>query len=313
MVGRTAAVAAALAVAVSLSACGSSGGGGQLSAGGPQVKALSAAAAKTDGLDTATWKLAAADSQNSTNDETITGSVDRTRQLAEADSTSGFQGARKERLVIAGDTVYLTGANLAAEFNVSTPWVSGDVAVWRKYDVFTAEADPFVAFSANGDPLDGIMVFLQTISSGVSEVGSETVDGVATTHYHADVPLQSVEAAIARKLSETVGTDGGETVDTTPGTLHVDVWIDAGGLIRRLVATGPSGDSSSASGGGTTSSTTSSDTATLTFDLLDVGSPVDITVPPADQVTKVDLSKLFGSTIPATATTSLPGSTTTTS
>ncbi|HEX7443435.1 MAG TPA: hypothetical protein VF320_06095, partial [Acidimicrobiales bacterium] len=39
---------------------------------------------------------------------------------------------------------------------------------------------------------------------------------------------------------------------------------------------------------------TSAGVVTLTFDLTDLNQPVDIAVPPADQVTKVDPSKSFG-------------------
>src|SRR5262249_32274694 len=176
-------------------------------------------------------------------------------------------------------------------------WVSGDLAVWRSspFALVLVTNDPFVMFSSDRDALDGIMQFLQTISTGVSQVGDETVDGVPTTHYQARLDMSTVEAELTSRLHETMGTAIGDdlTVNTVPGTLSVDVWIDGNGLIRRFVGSGPSGGSDTSSG-----------TTTVTFDLLTTGEPVHITPPSADQVTKVDFSKdPFGSIVPASTST----------
>jgi hypothetical protein len=315
MTGRTVAVALVGVVLIATAACGKADSGAQVSTGDAHVKALSAAAAKTDEIDTASWKITGTDTADSSNNQSMTGAVDRAHALAEADySAAGSDGGTADHLVIAGDTVYLKGTDIADAFQVSTPWVSSDMAAWRKYDVFVAEADPFVTFSPKGDPLDGIMTFLQTVSTGVTQVGTANIDGVATTQYHADVALATVQHAVDAKLRETLGTayDGVSVPTTIPrGTLSVDVWIDDSGYIRRFVGVAPTQSSSSESDGlsGTTVTSQSTGTSTITFDLLGVGSPVHIEVPPVDQVTKVDLSKLPGTFAP---TPDYPASTTVT-
>ena len=321
---RTAAVLVVLGLAAAMAACGSDSGG-QLAAGGPKVETLSAAAARTDSLDTATWKLVATDSSVDGSTWTITGSVDRSRHLAETTAAESPQSGQTSsdgmalvgrEVIVEGDTVYLHVGELAGLVHASTPWVSGDTAGWRSsvFSTMLLSQDPFSIYSSTGDAFDGTMAFLRTISAGVTKVGTETVDGVSTTHYHADVDLEAVENELRHQLAETLGTalgDDGMTVGTTTGTLSVDVWIDGNGLIHRCVASGPSGDSSTASGGGTTSVARSGGTFTLAFDLLTTGQPVHIVVPPADQVTKVDLSKLGGLTQVSPDTTSPLGSTTT--
>jgi hypothetical protein len=317
-VGKAGAIAIVVAIAVAATGCGQADDAGQVRVGDAKVKALSAAAAKTDDVDTATYKVVAIDSSTNANDFTLTGSVDRTSQLTEtlgrassngngADAT-GF-GNTESEVVVDGDTVYLRTQGLGGLFHVSTPWVSGDLTTWRSSPIsmMVVTSDPFVIFSSDRDALDGVMEFLRTLSTGVSEVGTETVDGVPSTHYRADVGMQTIEAALGRRLAETMGTsnDDNVTMSTVSGSLHVDVWIDGQGLIRRFVGAGPSGDSSSDFGDGTTSSTTSSGTMTLTFDLLTTGQPVHIAVPPPDRVTKVDLAKAdaFGLLPASTSTT----------
>jgi len=65
----------------------------------------------------------------------------------------------------------------------------------------------------------------------------------------------------------------------------VDVWIGNDGLVRR-VQIGVSGLHA------TTPSTSGDLGGTMTMEFFDFGQPVDITVPPADQVFEVDPSML---------------------
>jgi hypothetical protein len=326
LVGKLASVAVAVGLLATVSSCGKADDAARVTTGDARVKALSAGAAATEGLDTATYKLVATDSASDGTDFTITGSVDRSRGLAESSATSSPHRSGEDgllpgssELIVDGDTVYLKTGGLGQMLHVSTPWVSGDAAAWRSslFAVTFLAADPFGPFSKDDDALDGIMEFLRTISTGVTQVGSETVNGVSTTHYHADVDLPEVEAAMRQRLAETMGTAYGQdmTVDTTPGTLHVDVWIDGNDVVRRFTATGPSGDQSSSSSGDssgdTTSETSTSGTETVTFDLLTAGQPVDISLPPADQVTKVDYGKLNDSVDTPASSYDVPGSTTT--
>ena len=320
-VGKAGAALAAVALVATMSGCGRGDGSGQVAVGGAKVEALAAAADKTDGVDTATFHFTATDTSSEGGDQELSGSIDRANHLAETRSkVSGGSDAEGSALaggsdvVVDGQVVYLHTAGMDQVFHVSTPWVSGDLAAWRSsaWSMVVVTSDPFTLFSPQRDTFDGVMAFLRTISGGVSKVGTDTVDGTSTTHYQARLDMRVVESEIGRLLAQTTGTslDDGETVSTEPGTLTVDVWIDGGGLIRRFVATGPTDDSSSSFSDGTVSTTRTNGSTTLTFDLLTVGQPVHVAVPPADQVTEVDFSKTnpFGD-VPVSG---LPASTSTT-
>jgi hypothetical protein len=93
----------------------------------------------------------------------------------------------------------------------------------------------------------------------VTEVGSEDVRGVATTRYAVTVPADATARA---------GIDGASG----------DVWVDADGLVRRIELR-----------------TDGAHAFTVHAELFDLGQPVTITVPSADQVTDLgQLGELFG-------------------
>lgn len=101
-----------------------------------------------------------------------------------------------------------------------------------------------------------------------TEVGTETVGGVSTAHYHGTIDLKKALAAsgapadlIQRLL------DAG-----APGQYPVDVWVDDSGYVRRFEMT------YTQTTGGVPVSTK------LTFDISDYGTDVSISAPPADQV-----------------------------
>jgi hypothetical protein len=103
----------------------------------------------------------------------------------------------------------------------------------------------------------------------VDKVGSETVNGVATTHYSATVDLQKATArlgaagaALAKKLAA-----AGIT------SVPVDVWIgDDDGLVHRMTM------NESITRGG------KSVTTAVTMNILSYGVGVTVIAPPADQV-----------------------------
>ena len=97
-------------------------------------------------------------------------------------------------------------------------------------------------------------------------------------------------------------------------TIHIGIWIDGGGLIRRLtvdedgvIGVDSSEDGSSDGSPGTSQVTTETGTISMTYDLLTVNQPVHIVIPPADQVTTMDTGDDCGSgSTSSTSTTSTP-------
>jgi hypothetical protein len=127
-----------------------------------------------------------------------------------------------------------------------------------------------------GDPTTGLQ-FLRGISGAITKVGAEAVRGEPTTHYRAIV--DPIKAAINAP-------DGLEAyiqqLVKALGSKPIDAWVDSQGRVRRIRLTlGLSAIDAS-------SPIKSMD---VTTEFYEFGTPVSVTVPPADQV--FDLTKLF--------------------
>lgn len=111
----------------------------------------------------------------------------------------------------------------------------------------------------------------------VEEVGEEEVRGADTTHYRAVLDLQEAAAAVPEESRESFEAmiDAFETTE-----VPADVWIDDEGRLRKLAASldpdGPGPDPG----------------ASLTFEMYDFGTTLDLQVPPPDEVT--DITGLLG-------------------
>jgi hypothetical protein len=112
---------------------------------------------------------------------------------------------------------------------------------------------------------------LRGVSDDVERVGEEEVRGVDTVRYHATLDLGRAIAELPASQREALA-DGLEDLSATFGDLPVDVWVDAEGLVRRMEMVM---DASEALDDGR---------MTMRFELYDYGEPVEITVPPAEDV-----------------------------
>lgn len=116
---------------------------------------------------------------------------------------------------------------------------------------------------ATGEPIDlqgidpnRLLDELRQAGGTVTEVGPAEVRGVPTTQYHA--------------------TFTPENVPDLNGPVEADVWIDGDGIIRKVQTAG----------------TYDNAKITATAELFDLGKPVSVQAPPADQV--ADASALLG-------------------
>jgi hypothetical protein len=103
----------------------------------------------------------------------------------------------------------------------------------------------------------------------VTEVGNETIDGVATTHYSAAVDVEEAlaKAGAPPEALAAVASSGMST------TVPLDVWIgDDDGLVRRITITYDAAASGEIFSG------------KLTMTLNDWGTDVSVEAPPADEV-----------------------------
>lgn len=125
---------------------------------------------------------------------------------------------------------------------------------------------------------------LERVSGEVEVVGAETLHGVETTHYRATLDPASIEKSRS-------GSGPGDLRDLTDELftspelkeIPLDVWLGADGLIRQLrldvTAEQPGGDTVRAS---------------MSFELWDVGAPVEIELPPSDEVVDAESVQLGG-------------------
>jgi hypothetical protein len=331
-VGKAGAIAVVVAFAVAGAGCGKADGGGQVSVGGPKTpaaKIVAAAAAATEQLDTGTFEETFTEktdhdaSQNLST--TSTGSFDRPAKQSESTTTGSvpdasdgsgsgsFVGPSEE--IRDGDTLYMKfppGSAFPGAGDAAKPWVRETL----RPQVPTSSLFFFGSFGPLGtDPL----AQLERVSSDVSDLGPAPVDGINATHYQATITPQDE----LRMRTGTTAPEGGPW-DTDPTatdprympTIHIGIWIDAGGLIRRLtidedgvIGITSSGESSTDGSPGTSQVTAETGSISMTYDLLTVNQPVHIVIPPADQVT--DMGGDCGSTSSSSTTSTMhPGNST---
>jgi hypothetical protein len=151
---------------------------------------------------------------------------------------------------------------------------------WFKFDLAAAAQQVGVNLGSLGqlgqsDPTQ-VLEYLRGASDDTQELGRETVRGATTTHYRVTIDLRRAASSLPPDRQKVVD----ELVETL-GTsrLPADVWIDDDGRARRVRFSvdidrdGPGPP------------------ATVNLELFDFGVPVEVQVPPPDQVT--DLTALF--------------------
>lgn len=153
---------------------------------------------------------------------------------------------------------------------------------WMKVDLAKAAQQAGTSLGSFGqlDPQQWLQQLLA--SSDTQKVGTDTVQGEQMTHYRTTIDPAKVSAkvpaaqrAAVRKAMKQIGMS----------TVPVDVWVDGKGLLRRESV-------SLALGQGLQNATMK-----MTFDMHDFGEPVNVEVPPGDQVFDA-LSALKGGLAP---------------
>jgi len=155
-----------------------------------------------------------------------------------------------------------------------TRWISIDVS---QFGGGSARMSPF-DLSNQADPTKAL-AYLEKVSNDVRAVGSDSIRGADTTHYHATIDLaKTVDGAhVPPGWRDTMKQFAGLI-----GTIPADVWIDADGLVRRERIEIDFGQILHKLGAPGT--TTDHSVMTETLDYYDFGTPVNVEAPPADQV-----------------------------
>lgn len=292
-----------LVVAASLSVvtvgCGVTSGGA--SAGSPQQVAavlgpkapsaadLSKAAATTSAVTSERFELTVSTKPSDGEDAieiTSSGEIDgeNGRAHLSADLSGRLGGESADTTLEAiydGDTVYLK-APLLSSFT-DKPWfaITSD-----KLGDAVAKLDG----SLQSDP-GSFLAFLEGAGGPVDDLGTEDVRGVPTRHVGVQLDVKELldEAAgpKRKKIEQQLSQYGISLDDLAP--LPAEAWIDGDGFVRRfsvsfdLAELAKVDDQLQATG-----------VVTQTIELYDFNEPVEVTVPPAGEVSTFDLSKLLG-------------------
>jgi hypothetical protein len=152
----------------------------------------------------------------------------------------------------------------------SRPWI--EVPFSELGGSLGASISTLLQNAQNGNPAQQTEVL--TASRNVHVVGTQVVDGVETTHYAGSV---TASTALSR-LPSSVRKGLAPLLKLITGDIRFDVWIDAQHVTRKLIER----------------ETIEGEPATVTVNVTAVNQPVQITLPPASQVTILPKSQLGG-------------------
>ena len=169
-----------------------------------------------------------------------------------------------------GQVVYLQFPLIAKELPDGKSWVKGDAEDFSNVD--NSGLDQFGSLSGM-DPRD-VFAFLKAVSGSIEAVGSEEVRGVETSHYRATLDPAKLTELVPAEQRETLSGVDEAARQAGLTELPLDVWIDADQRIRKLSieldAKMPGSDESVQ--------------GSLVVELYDYGVPLELDLPPADQV-----------------------------
>jgi hypothetical protein len=128
--------------------------------------------------------------------------------------------------------------------------------------------------TGNGSPVD-LLSALEDANAEITEIGSEEVRGVTTTHLRALIDIAALEESLTEEERATLERDLGDVpIEAFP----IEFWIDGDGLVRRY-----SMDLSQVA-----QTEGDLEQATFVFEFFDYGEDITIEAPPADQIVSSD-------------------------
>jgi len=169
-----------------------------------------------------------------------------------------------------GDLVYVRFPLMKDQLPAGKTWVKGDLK--ELADQSAGDLSQFGSF-AGTDPRD-VFGMLKAVSGSIQTVGTEEIRGVETSHYMATIDIAKLEKLVPADQRESLGGLDKTAAQAGLTGIPIDIWIDGDQRVRKMTfeieAKQPG-----------TSQTTK---ASFEVELYDYGKPLDITLPPADQV-----------------------------
>jgi hypothetical protein len=193
---------------------------------------------------------------------------DLTAAEGRARITFDLPGGPSIEMLLVDGVMYVSTSGLGVPVAPGVAWMRLDL---RELGLSPEEiARQFGGAGQMSDPAS-ILESLQGVSDDAREVGPETINGVATTRYHADVDTDRAIDAVPPGARDRLRS----ALDAFPHSFPVDVWIDDEGLPRRIEVRYEAHE-----GGEDVA-------ARLRMDFLEYGIPVDVAAPPAESTADV--------------------------
>ncbi|MCO6004525.1 LppX_LprAFG lipoprotein [Actinoallomurus purpureus] len=256
--------AAGAALMVSLAGCGGAArGGGADAVNVSAAQAIGLAAQKTSTVKS--YKVDITESGSGQAASKAHGVVQvRLRPDLAAVGTldqAGFGGHSVEsglRAILLGDNIYGKVPSQLTQFTGGKPWV--------KFSVSKAAQQAGVDLNAilkQADPAQQTKIF--TSSKDVRKAGTQTIDGVKTTHYTGTITAKDAAAQLNGKAKQSF-----QDLYQKSGAKSVafDLWVGADNLPRKLTAKSAASDGA----------------ATATMIYSDYNKSFSVSAPPANQV-----------------------------
>jgi len=167
-------------------------------------------------------------------------------------------GTTGTHVVFVDQNVYVQNSQLGQLVGVNKPWIKVSLAEVGQKTGFNVGDILSQAEQANPADLSKIMSF----SKDVKKVGTESVDGVATTHYAGTVGLKDAAAQLSPELKKRADALGNQA-----DIINFDLWIDGQNLPRKVVSTAKATEGD----------------YKVTALFSDYGKGVSVSAPPSDQ------------------------------
>lgn len=179
----------------------------------------------------------------------------------EAGDLGAFAALFEEPMVVrtVGDRAYISWALLTMFSGAEGTWIETEVD----------EADT-VTNGFGGDSPADFLASLEDANAEITELGTEVIRGVETTHLLAMIDLAELSSTMSPEEQAALESDFGD-LDTT--AFPIEFWIDGDGLLRRY-----SMEVEEDAGGA----------VAFVFELFDYGADITIEAPPADQIIPAD-------------------------
>jgi len=144
-------------------------------------------------------------------------------------TAAGKSGPGRVDVILTRNAYYLKYPLLSQALKSKKPWIKVDLA-----DLLKPSGIDVSSLQLNQSDPSQTLVYLKATGK-VEQVGTETIDGVETTRYHATTDLDRVPAQAPKRIRAAVRASVSKLRDQYGiSELPLDAWIDRQGLPRQL-------------------------------------------------------------------------------